>query len=140
MDWNWETINVADEIGKDPGWVYDILDGFREDGIPADEQRYMLAEAIYNRLKREEAELKRSGKLIHALVSNPGRVDCRSLADLYVSRNEDLHSDMDAIASRSRKRPAQSAARKPKATTKKAPAKKTTTAKKPANRASARRY
>ena len=133
MDWNWETINVADEIGKDPGWVYDILDGFREDGIPADEQRYMLAEAIYNRLKREEAELKRSGKLIHALVSNPGRVDCRSLADLYVSRNEDLHSDMDAIASRSRKRPAQSAARK------KAPVKRTT-AKKPANKASARRY
>ncbi len=153
---NWETWQLVMALDDDDGWVLDILDGFREDGIPASDQTYMLAEAIEQRLSDEWQELGKKGKLLYAVIPDPSGpaldIDYMGIADRYVSLNEDTHSDMDAIASRSRKRPAQSAARK------KAPAKRKTTTKakpkasnnarsktkastkKPVKRTAARRY
>lgn len=136
---NWETWKLVMALDNDYGWVLDILDGFREDGIPASDQTHKLAEVIEQRLFDEWQELGKNGKLLHAVTHNPigvmSEIDYTSIAAHYVSLNEDAHSDMDAMVSRSRKGPAQSAARKPKATTKKTPAKK---ASKPKTKASAR--
>ncbi len=126
MMWNWETGNVQYEIDKDPDWVYDLLDGFVTDGVPEENLRDALAEAIYDRLSREKAEIARSGKLIIALVSNPGRVDCRALADMYVSKYGELPPDEKATVPSKCRRNAKPSGRSGKAPARKAPAKKAT--------------
>ncbi len=131
MVWNWETDNVAYKLDEDIDDLYDILDMYRRNGVPDKQFRGRLADNISFRLKREEAELNRSGMLIAALVSNPGRVDCAALADRYVSMYEKLPPEEKAA-------PASGRSKKPKSTTsgnRKATAKKTT-----AKKTAARRY
>ncbi len=124
---NWETGNVQYEIDKDPDWVYDLLDGFVTDGVPESELRGALAEAIYDRLSREKAEIARSGKLIIALISNPGRVDCKALADRYVWKYGELPPDEKAVVpSRCGRNAGKPSGRSGKAPAKKSTAKKTT--------------
>ena len=123
---NFQTWHVAMML-KEGDWIYNEMEEMREEGYCAADQKFMLADAMEQSLFDEWQELRKSGKLIFALVMDPKDVDYGALADYFVTINEDCHCfDGDFAASRCTKKPKQSANRKPRTTSGKAPAKKPT--------------
>ncbi len=120
---NFQTWHVAMML-REGNWVYDEMEAMREEGYCAADQKFMLADAIEQTLFDEWQELRKSGKLLFALVIDPKSVDYGALADYFVSGNEDSHYFDNALAtSRCTKKPKQSNNRKPRTTSGKKPIK-----------------